>query len=46
MPEPDLNEHEKFEKMRLSNKDLERLVASLSPMGDSTPLIREDCDRD
>jgi hypothetical protein len=32
--------------MRQSNKDLERLVASLPPMSDSTPLIREDRDRD
>jgi plasmid stability protein len=42
----DLSEREKFEKMRQSNKDLERLIASLPPMRDSTPLIREDRDRD
>jgi plasmid stability protein len=42
----DLSERERFEKMRLSNKDLERLRASLPRMGDSTPLIREDRDRD
>ena len=42
----DLSEREKFEKMRQSNKELERLIASLAPMSDSTPLIREDRDRD
>jgi plasmid stability protein len=42
----DVSERERFEKMRQSNKDLERLVASLPPMSDSTPLIREDRDRD
>ena len=42
----DLDERARFEKMRQSNKDLERLVASLPPMTDSTPLIREDRDRD
>jgi len=42
----DLSEREKFEKMRQSNKELERLIASLPPMSDSTPLIREDRDRD
>ena len=41
-----VNEHERFEKMRQSNKELERLVASLPPMSDSTPLIREDRDQD
>ena len=46
MPERDLNDAEKFEKMRKSNEDLERLLASLPPMSDSTPLIREDRDRD
>jgi len=42
----DLSEREKFEKMRQSSKDLERFIASLPPMSDSTPLIREDRDRD
>jgi plasmid stability protein len=42
----DVSEREKFEKMRQSNKELERLVASLSPMSDSAPLIREDRERD
>ena len=38
----DLSERERFDKMRRSNTDLERLRAALPPMGDSTPLIRED----
>jgi plasmid stability protein len=42
----DVSERERFEKMRQSNKDLERLIASLPPMSDSTPLIREDRNRD
>jgi plasmid stability protein len=42
----DVSEREKFEKMRQSNQELERLVASLSPMSDSAPLIREDRERD
>ena len=42
----DLNELARFERMRESNPELERLVASMSPMEDSTPLIREDRDRD
>jgi hypothetical protein len=41
-----LSEHARFEKMRESNEELERLVASMPPMEDSTPLIREDRDRD
>jgi len=41
----DLSEREKFETMRQSNERLERFVASLPPMDDSTPLIREDRDR-
>jgi hypothetical protein len=46
VPEPDLDNSEKLEKMRQSNEDLERLVASLPPVSDSAPLIREDRDRD
>lgn len=42
----DVSERERFEKMRQSNKELERLVASLGPMSDSAPLIREDRERD
>jgi len=42
----DVSEREKFEKMRRSNKDLERLVASLPSLSDSTSLIRQDRDRD
>lgn len=42
----DLSEREKFAKMRQSNERLERFVASLPPMDDSTPLIREDRDRE
>jgi plasmid stability protein len=42
----DVSERERFEKMRQSNKDLERLIASLPRMDDSTPLIREERDRD
>ena len=42
----DLSEREKFAKMCQSNERLERFVASLPPMDDSTPLIREDRDRD
>jgi plasmid stability protein len=42
----DVSERERFEKMRQSNKHLERLIASLPPMNDSTPLIREDRNRD
>jgi plasmid stability protein len=38
----DVSQRERLEKMRRSNKDLERLIASLPPMDDSTPLIRED----
>ena len=41
----DLSEREKFETIRQSNERLERFVASLPPMDDSTPLIREDRDR-
>jgi plasmid stability protein len=46
MLQSDLSEHARFEKMRESNEELERLVASMPPMADSTPLIREDRDRD
>ena len=42
----DVSEREKFEKMRQSNMELESMIASLPPMSDSTPLIREDRDRD
>jgi plasmid stability protein len=42
----DLDNRARFEKMRDSNAELERLVASMPPMEDSTPLIREDRDRD
>jgi len=44
--ESDLAEQARFEKMRASAGELERFVASLPPMEDSTPLIREDRDRD
>ena len=41
-----LQEHaadeERFERMRKSQDELERFVASLPPMTDSTSLIRED----
>lgn len=33
---------QKFKRMRESQDELERFVASLPPMSDSTPLIRED----
>ncbi len=46
MLESDLDDHSRFEKMRASNEELERLVASMPPMEDSTPLIREDRERD
>ncbi len=42
----DLSERAKFEKMRQSNKELERLASSLPRMSDSAPLIREDRNRD
>lgn len=35
-------EEERFASMRASHAELERFVASLPPMDDSTPLIRED----
>ncbi len=41
-----LDEHARFEKMRDSTEELERLVASMPPLDDSTPLIREDRERD
>ena len=44
--ESDLAERARFEKMRASRDELERLVASMAPMEDSTPLIREDRERD
>jgi plasmid stability protein len=46
MLQSDLDDHRRFEKMRESNEELERLVASMPPMEDSTPLIREDRERD
>jgi len=46
MLQSDLDDHARFEKMRESNEELERLVASMPPMEDSTPLIREDRERD
>jgi len=46
MLQSDLNEHARFEKMRESAEELERLVASMPPIEDSTPLIREDRERD
>ncbi len=46
MLKSDPNEHARFEKMRESAEELERLVASMHPMEDSTPLIREDRERD
>jgi hypothetical protein len=42
MLQSDLDHRARFEKMRASNEELERLVASMPPMDDSTPLIRED----
>jgi hypothetical protein len=42
MLQSDLDNRTRFEKMRASNEELERLVASMPPMDDSTPLIRED----
>lgn len=46
MLQSDLNDHARTERMRESAEELERLVASMAPMEDSTPLIREDRDRD
>jgi hypothetical protein len=46
MLQSDLDNHARTEKMRASADELERLVASMPPMEDSTPLIREDRDRD
>jgi plasmid stability protein len=46
MLQSDLNEHARFERMRESADELERLVASIPPMEDSTRLIREDRERD
>jgi hypothetical protein len=43
MLQANLDDHARFEKMRESNEELEHLVASMPPMEDSTPLIREDC---
>lgn len=37
-----MNGEERFERMRKSQDELERFVASLPSMSDSTPLIRED----
>jgi plasmid stability protein len=39
-------EQEKLENIRAAQDELERFVASLPPMDDSTPLIREDRDRE
>ena len=33
---------ERFERMRKSQDELEQFVASLPPMTDSTPLVRQD----
>jgi plasmid stability protein len=41
-----LEEYTRFQKKRESNQDLERLVAFLPLVDDSTSLIREDRDRD
>jgi plasmid stability protein len=46
MLQADLQERARFEKMRESREELERLVASMPAMKDSTPLIREDRERD
>jgi hypothetical protein len=46
MLQSDLDNRDRTEKMRASADELERLVASMPPMEDSTPLIREDRDRD
>ena len=46
MIQSDLNQHVRFEKMREASAELEQLVASLPPMPDSAPLIREDRERD
>jgi len=47
LPDPVyVSAHARFEKMRESNEELERLVTSMPPMEDSAPLIREDRDRD
>lgn len=35
-------EEDRFERMRKSEDELERFVASLPPVADSTPLIRQD----
>jgi len=37
---------DRFERMRASSEELERFVAALPLLDDSTPLIREDRDRD
>jgi len=41
-----VEEQAKFERMRASTSELERFVASLPPMSDSTPLIRADRERE
>jgi plasmid stability protein len=46
MLQSDLEDRARLEKMRVSSDDLERFVASLPPMDDSAPLIREDRERD
>ena len=35
-------EDEKFQRMRSTEHELEQFVASLPPMSDSTPLLRQD----
>lgn len=46
MLQSDLDQHARGERMRESAEELERLVASMPPMDDSTALIREDRERD
>ena len=46
MLQSDLDNHVRTQRMRESAEELERLVATMPPMEDSTPLIREDRERD
>ncbi|HLK21312.1 MAG TPA: hypothetical protein VKT81_20315 [Bryobacteraceae bacterium] len=46
MSSPDLDQDATTQRMRDTAEELERLVASMLPMDDSTPLIREDRERD
>jgi hypothetical protein len=46
MLQSDLDCQARFGKMRESADELEQLVASMPPMEDSRPLIREDRERD